>query len=285
MGVKKTAIGFWEAVETTEALRDKVCCSQPWVDAVVVSEAGNHGRIWYRLDGVFPPGGNKTLMRKCPSCGRICPPNGQKGNPCCDCEAADSWLAIHRYERSQCYRDLVPDLLHRHWPSAISYSDFLADPRAGLPGTDKQSLRFARIVERLTSLDATCGTPDEGPVASDESILGNVLDPRVAVSIAVGHLTRPREGSRKHPGCQLVLLPETEEGLRKEICHYQETGRIMPSARRINHLYDWWTPEDIDEQNIFLQHIPVPVSGPSADKDGQKPPTKAGRKPVTERRR
>jgi len=39
-------------------------------------------------------------------------------------------------------------------------------------------------------------------------------------------------------GCHKVMLPENEEGLRKEIAHYLAKNKIVPSARRLHNPTD-----------------------------------------------
>jgi len=91
-------------------LREKVCCSAPWADAMLAEIQA--GKTREQLKEFYPPGGKaETAMQKCPDCGKWCPPNGSKASPCCDCEAAQFWRWA-----------LLPYLRRLWWPSAISYT-------------------------------------------------------------------------------------------------------------------------------------------------------------------
>lgn len=37
---------------------------------------------------------------------------------------------------------------------------------------------------------------------------------------------------------QKVMLPETDNALRREIAYFEKTGKITPSARRLNNPFD-----------------------------------------------
>jgi len=240
--VTAKAIGFWTALDRRNRLRDGVVCSEPWLETVVRPSAD--GQTWLYLPEVYPPGGGKTLMRNCPACGRICPPSGADGSPCCDCRTEKEQRGFLKWALQRRQRELLPDLRRRWWRSAISYADFVERPTAGLLG----GLCLGQPGEDTAEEEegnAFCADA-EGPSTSDEKgQTGSISDPVASREIALRRLgwnpsrrtrrtdwrTVKREKGRC-PGCQFLLLPEGKGKLQEEIAYYREHGRIRPSARR-----------------------------------------------------
>ncbi len=69
--------------------------SEPWVDAqftTVVDHDGRDAQIRRIHDTrVFPPGGTKTAMRRCPECGVITPPTAFEAGKCLDHAEHGNW--------------------------------------------------------------------------------------------------------------------------------------------------------------------------------------------------
>lgn len=64
-------------------------CSEPWVEAQFrstddVDQDGTPIHYRYHDPHVFPPGGSKTAMVRCPRCGVITPPNAIEHGACLD---------------------------------------------------------------------------------------------------------------------------------------------------------------------------------------------------------
>jgi hypothetical protein len=231
--------------------RDALCkmlcergwCSWPWAEACVSWNAVD-GK-WDLLPGVFPPGGAETLMQECPICKRVCPPNGADGSSCCDCQTEKEERDFLKWAIHGQNRELLPNLGRLWWRSAISYADFMERPTAGLLGGSclEQSAEGMTGAAEGNAFYADA----DGPTTSDErGRTNNVTDPRLALQIALRRLN-PRKKEGRCPGCQILLLPESENVLQEEIAYFETNGRVRPSARRYSRHYPYLpAPEDYD---------------------------------------
>jgi len=100
------------AFAAQERLRKKDCCSQSWVERVV-KPADETGRTWTLQDEAYPPGGDKTLMRECPACRRVAPPDTMS-NLCPDC--VEEKFAERLEERAA--KSPLPGMRDRLWKLA-----------------------------------------------------------------------------------------------------------------------------------------------------------------------
>ena len=269
-------IDFLTAARYQRGLRDKVICSESWVESIVKPSAD--GQTWLYLPDDYPPGGGETLMRDCPTCRRICPPAGADGSPCCDCQTEKEQRGFLKWALHRQRRELLPELRRRWWGSAICYADFMDRPTAGLLG----GLCLEQYGEPTT--EATEGNAlyfddlVDSPTASDERSQSNaVTDPRLSLEIARRRLNPPKkELGVRASGCQIVLLPEDEHVLLKEIAYLGRTGRIMPSAcRYTRHNPYLIAPED------FTYRDETPAQAAAIDtyeaSDWECPPSVGGR--------
>lgn len=84
-----------EETRLRQALR-KTAPSEPWVDAqfVAISDFDERGRAIVRRmhdPSVFPPGGTRTLMIRCPKCGVLMPPHAFEKGVCLDHADHEGW--------------------------------------------------------------------------------------------------------------------------------------------------------------------------------------------------
>lgn len=245
-----------EALDETDRLAE-VVCSEPWLMAVLPKPDGN-GKYDYYPEA-YPPGGGGSLMRKCPTewpelgriCGRVCPPNGTDGSPCCDCQATWEGENLERL-----LRDWPGDA--EHWRRLsyrrISWRDFRDGPD-----------------------DETA--PDEyGPLLADEqeASKGQSADWRRGLRKVLLSLDPPRKRPGINaPGCNLEILPEDSESLEAEIAYYetQEAANrepwrkearpwaqnVKPEAQRVNpwragrHLAEAKKPRERTQESIRAQ--------------------------------
>ena len=71
-------------------------CSEPWVEAQIkssrdVDQNGNPILYRYHDPHVYPPGGSKTAMVRCPRCGVMTPPNALEHGACLDHAEHEGW--------------------------------------------------------------------------------------------------------------------------------------------------------------------------------------------------
>lgn len=157
-------IDFWDALRYRNQLRSGLICSESWLETVVAYSA--NAQSWIFDPNLYPPGGSQTLMRECSVCGRVCPPNGAGGSPCCDCEAEAAELAFREWVRQPSRAWLKGRLLRiwwrvvlaydsdseeEHWysPGSISYAEFKEPPRPRRQPRKRQCLWCGR--EQLES--------------------------------------------------------------------------------------------------------------------------------------
>jgi hypothetical protein len=222
-------------------LLQKPFCSVAWL-AAAFGTARKDGQVFFRYrKGVYPPGGKASLMRRCPVCGRTCPPNRPAGNTCCDCEAEAARKAFLSRLRTPVGRSIKEDLWRRWWRTPIPYVDFMACP------TSEAVLGPLEEPERLTEAEEE-GAYDfsewsDGPLApEDRPRRSSLCDHREALAIAVRWLDIPKKDGARHPGCQMVLLPENKKALAREIAYFRRTGRVILSAKRVSHPYRPFDP-------------------------------------------
>ncbi len=261
-------LGTLAAAGLIVRLREKTCCSEPWVEAIVTPGPG--GQFWCFLPYLYPPGGGETLMRECPACKRICPPNGPVGAPCCDCETETAEVAFRARLQEPGSTWLKEELRRRWWrtflaydsvkgwwysSSAISYAAFMDWPTGGLLGGQCLEQRGGELTATEEGNAFYADDSADPPTTSDERPqVNNVTDPRVSLQIALNRLNPPkRERGVRAPGCELLLLPETLKRLRKEITYYREKGQVIPSARRYTKPVPYEpAPEDFDREMTNL---------------------------------
>ncbi|KPJ77408.1 MAG: hypothetical protein AMS14_00610 [Planctomycetes bacterium DG_20] len=225
-------------------------CSARWL-AALFEPVRQEGQVLYRYRrGAYPPGGKQSLMRTCPACGRMSPPNGVPGSACCDCETEAAQEAFLARLRTGHGRDLAADLQRRWWPRRVTDAEFVACPTAGaVLGQDEGGLSVPET-ETQEGCAFDFAEWSDGPlVPEDRPQRTSLGDYRVALAIALRRLSPPKKEAGRHPGCRVVLLPETSDALKREIAYYRRTGRVIPSARRWNHPY---RPEPPDSREQTL---------------------------------
>jgi hypothetical protein len=94
---KKRRVGLsaYQEQRLKEQLRPSIC-SEPWLEAQFKSaddtdETGTPILYRYHDPHVFPPGGAKTAMARCPECGVLVPPNTLEHGACLDHARHDGW--------------------------------------------------------------------------------------------------------------------------------------------------------------------------------------------------
>ncbi len=224
-------------------------CSRPWVVAAFAADNSDRRQPRLRYQrGAFPPGGKATLMRRCPACGRMSPPNVTPGEPCSDCELEAAWHRLVARLQPPTDPDLAEELYRRWWHSGPTYREFLDRPGlALLRRTDARDFHpQPTAAEEGAAIDAD--DLADGPLTSDERAWGSQpINTRLAFQAARRRLIKPREGSGLHPGSDLVLQPERKKDLRKEISYYRRKKRVKPRARRYSRFDPYnRAPEDRD---------------------------------------
>lgn len=220
-------------------LRGKVCCSAAWADAVLTAI-----RAGKTVTEFYPPGGKaETGMRQCPDCGKWCPPNIISPS-CCDCELERCWERLESPAR----KDLWPELRRLWWPRARPFTELvgriLQVCRQFGPAIQTED-HLERVMNEVYGFDTLGkedadslpeetgnvfylhGAGDEGTVCPEEWCLGEEgprkrADAAPYLASARIALSRLRNNIRRHIalGCQLPLLDENDQSLRKEIEHY-----------------------------------------------------------------
>lgn len=267
------AIDFRTAAGRRPQLRD-VVCSEPWVESIIAPAPD--GTDWRYLPDIYPPGREKTQMRVCPACRRICPPAGGDGQPCCDCQTEqeeDRYIEwIVRRER----RELREDIARLWWRSAIP----IADQPFIISRDWKRKKRKAKDRSPTTEFAGACLSDGGGPPLPieffgrewvkavdgcpydtrellEDGELGRGSETRgirIALEIARRRLDPPKKEKGRAPGCQVLLLPESEKALRKEIAYFKAKRRVMPSARRYSrHSPYMLAPEDFDSWTRYCR--------------------------------
>lgn len=212
MAPASSRVDFITAALAKKRLLDEVVCSAAWLDEVVSPTDDGSGQ-WIIRGDVYPPGGEQTAMRQCLECRRVCPPHGPRGSPCCDCQAEEDWRTFLEWASHPSRQELLPDLLRLGHMRAISYAEFMDNPRGGALGTFAE----AELADEASEWRPITG--DAEPSQSHHALA------RQAIEAALRSL-------RRHLGCTVVLLPEDEASLREEIDYYHANGCIMPRARK-----------------------------------------------------
>jgi hypothetical protein len=147
--------------------------------------------------------------------------------------------AFHVRIRKPPARDISTDLQRRWWPLGITYVEFIASPTSEMILRQRDQSQFAPAEtngEEGGAFDFSEWS--DGPLApEDRPRKSTIGDYRVALAIALRWLNPPKKEAGRHPGCKVLLLPESSEALKQEIAYYRRTGQIMPSARRHRHPY------------------------------------------------
>jgi hypothetical protein len=236
-------------------LLETAVCSAPWL-STLFEPVVREGQVLYRYrQGAYPPGGKASRMRRCPTCGRTCPPNGLAGTPCCDCQIEVEQEAFHVRIRKPPARDISTDLQRRWWPLGITYVEFIASPTSEMILTQYGQSQFIPAEtngEEGSAFDFSEWS--EGPLAPEDRPRKSSLgDYRTALAIALRRLNPLKKERGRHPGCQIVLLPEEPDALEREIAYYRRTDRIVPSALRISHPY---RPDPPESRELLPQDDP-----------------------------
>ena len=94
---KKPRVGLsaYQEQRLKDQLRPSIC-SEPWLEAQFKSaddtdETGTPILYRYHDPHVFPPGGAKSAMVRCPECGVLVPPNTLEQGACLDHARHDGW--------------------------------------------------------------------------------------------------------------------------------------------------------------------------------------------------
>ena len=227
------------------ALRQKVFCSPCWQDACCTEVDTPDGRkVRVDLDA-YPPGGkNRTAMRRCGICGRWAPRDGV-GNICADCRTVQEAEAF--FKRLRCIysetedKEFVRILVRLYWvrPPVLSR---LKKSKAGV---DVDAFLPDHLAEQLDASLSEMNTTAsfEQQVTGGRHWLAEALDmperrtarrtPGAAVRSLEKHLRwAVKDSPRRAIGCSVVLLPEDEKAMRKEIAEYEATGRLQRVTMR-----------------------------------------------------
>ena len=92
---RRVGLSAYQEQRFKDELRPTVC-SEPWLEAQFKSaddtdEAGQAILYRYHDPRVFPPGGAKTAMVRCPLCGVFVPPNTLEHDACLDHARHEGW--------------------------------------------------------------------------------------------------------------------------------------------------------------------------------------------------
>ena len=94
-GKRRTGLSRVEEARLRAQLRQSAP-SEPWVEAQfkTFEDRDPEGRAivcYWHDPQVFPPGGQRTAMVRCPKCGVLTPPVAMEGGACLDHADHDSW--------------------------------------------------------------------------------------------------------------------------------------------------------------------------------------------------
>jgi len=233
------------AVQRHIKLRGEMCCSEPWVEALIVS-AGNDQ--WETRLFLYPPGGKDTAMRECPACRRVCPPNGPQGSPspCCDCEVEESEEVFGRREEKFVReakdhregRERIHELRRRWWRRSMSYKAFMGNLEAG-PAGEGESAPLGEISDSPTKAGAWPGFVEvcEGAalyLENEEAAPRRRSNGRPeSIETAVRWLRQAQKGEDTCPRCNILLRePDKEDGVCPE-CEAPLTGTCPKCLTRL----------------------------------------------------
>ena len=161
---------FWRTLHSKRELRS-VCCSGAWIDAIL--RPTGDGKTFDFLDELYPPGRDDTLMRECPECHRVCPPNLLNQALCCDCEATTGEMAFLAWVEAPSRRALRRELRRRYWVRRVTYglSAVRLMDLASAPG--QTPMGFA-LTARSLGAAATPPMQFDGPCREDEAALPHI---------------------------------------------------------------------------------------------------------------
>jgi hypothetical protein len=133
---------------------------------------------------------------------------------------------------------MAADLHRRWWPLGFSYIEFVGSPtsRTFLEQCDQVSLAPGTKGEERCAFDFSEWS--DGPLAPEDRPRKSIgVTSHLALAAALRRLLPQKRDDCRHPGCAIVLLPETRAVLKREIAYYRKTLRVVPSAKRYNHPY------------------------------------------------
>jgi hypothetical protein len=225
-------------------------CSPWWLTASHVRRRDRQGRIVVcRKAGCYPIGG----MVRCPECGRSAPPDISRA-VCVDCRVEIEQRRFNERLRPLCRDDRVV-LLAIYWRRPTRTQEWLSEgmpaPRAevdDLTSLDDQDQDAGSAIDEADLFDGSL-EPDQrwGNTPSSRDLLDQLrkrfLDPH-----GPQNPEQRQRIKRSGAGCRMILLPENDEALKKEIAYFQARGVVIPSARRVSN------PRNRRER-------PVPMSG------------------------
>jgi hypothetical protein len=92
---RRVGLSAYQEQRLKDELRPEVC-SEPWLEAQFkcaddTDETGQAILYRYHDPHVFPPGGAKTTMLRCPLCGVFVPPNTLEHGACLDHARHEGW--------------------------------------------------------------------------------------------------------------------------------------------------------------------------------------------------
>ena len=251
--MKARVVNRLTAARLRMELRRQNYCSWPWVKALVAPIAGDS--TWQYLPHLYPPGGRETLMRKCPLCERMRPPNSSGGSICCNCEVERSEV---KWYRRRNFRQAMPHLWWRRpLPNAVFMKGLIAAPiEQPCPwclGND-HIRREKRGVRQCTR----CGThwdgrprrrptptfsadtqSDDFTIHEENAFYVDEEDKgsdnaggltRISAEIAMNRMNPPKEAGRAPGSGIFPLLSESAGALEKEIAYFDAHGRPKPST-------------------------------------------------------
>lgn len=211
-------------------------CSPWWLSASHVRRRDRQGRIVVcRKSGGYPVGD----MVRCPECGRYAPPDISR-EVCVDCRVEIEQRRFNERLRPMSRDDRIV-LLTIFWRRPTRTKAWLSKgmhaPRVEvdvLTMLDAQDQDAGSAIDEADLFDGTL-EPDQkwGNTPSSRDLLDQLrkkfIDPR-----APKNPEQRQRIKRSGAGCGMILLPENDEALKKEIAYYQARGVIIPSARRVN---------------------------------------------------
>lgn len=214
-------------------------CSPCWVAASHVRRRDDQGRILVcRKRNAYPVDG----MVNCAACGKWAPADPL--DPLCiDCRIERERERFLRRVRQWPPSDRVY-LFRMHWrrsmgirdwlwegmPPPVAASDFDITPSEDAAGDDSP----------IQEADLYDGSPEPDQQWGNVPCFHESLR-QMRHSFMEEYVTKKGQTKlrlRRRFIYQKVMLPETDNALNKEIAYFKKTGKIAPSARRINNPFD-----------------------------------------------
>lgn len=215
-------------------------CSRWWIMFSHVKVRDAQGRVMVcRKRGAYPLDG----MVKCSSCGKWAP--ADYSDPLCvDCRAEADFQAFLLRVRQRPIEDRHV-LLRTYWRRPMPMRHWLKE---GMPPTVTDIDCDLFILEESDDADSPVEDADlhDGGLESDQT-WGNAPRfhdtlQRLRESFVEQYMTKKGKKKlrlkRHGAGCHKLMLPETENSLRKEIAYYFATGNMKRYARRLSNPFD-----------------------------------------------